>query len=373
MNRFLTYNICPLLILLFSITSCVRDVILDAGERPTVVVECILNDSDVQELHLNFTKGASRTEAEPLTEAVATLIDLTNDKTVGQFVKSEGDLWTLNYTAMHEHVYRIEIQVPGYGLIYAEETMPEPIDIFSETREWDVFSSWAPGFDCASWFRGTTFSITTIPEITLIYGMNYNPMTGRHELADEIFTNIPVVDNFNLTGDVYMPELFKASSDRYDMEAAYIDLKGAQKHRQYILIEKQRIMDLIAAYQKEHKGIPYEFIVYGSFTGDWYHYFGNTPREPYPTEGYLVFLSLSDNYNKYLRDAIHFQQIKESTDMSAIYLRDNIHTNIVGGTGIFAAQTKQIQQCANIMSGITMGEYEKYGIDENGNHVQYSE
>ena len=102
------------------------------------MVECILNDSDVQELHLNFTKGASRTEAEPLTEAVATLIDLTNDKTVGQFVKSEGDLWTLNYTAMHEHVYRIEIQVPGYGLIYAEETMPEPIDIFSETREWSV-------------------------------------------------------------------------------------------------------------------------------------------------------------------------------------------------------------------------------------------
>ena len=98
------------------------------------MVECILNDSDVQELHLNFTKGASRTEAEPLTEAVATLIDLTNDKTVGQFVKSEGDLWTLNYTAMHEHVYRIEIQVPGYGLIYAEETMPEPIDIFSETQ-----------------------------------------------------------------------------------------------------------------------------------------------------------------------------------------------------------------------------------------------
>ena len=125
--------------LMLALSSCVRDVIMDAEERPTVVVECILTNSAMQELHLNFTQGASRTEAEPLTEAVATLIDLTNDKTVGQFVKSVGDLWTLNYTAMHEHVYRIEIQVPGYGLIYAEETMPEPIDIFSETREWDVF------------------------------------------------------------------------------------------------------------------------------------------------------------------------------------------------------------------------------------------
>ena len=63
--------------LMLALSSCVRDVIMDAEERPTVVVECILTNSDTQELHLNFTKGASKTVAEPLTEAAATLFDLT--------------------------------------------------------------------------------------------------------------------------------------------------------------------------------------------------------------------------------------------------------------------------------------------------------
>jgi hypothetical protein len=352
------------------LTSCVRDVILDAGERPQVVVECILSNEEIQELRLNFTKGASKDEAEPLTDAVATLIDLTESRTVGQFTKSgEEGLWTLDYSAVPLHHYHLEVQVPGYDLIYAEDVMPELVDIYAQTRELTWASSWIPSFAIASGFKGTIFSIISIPEFTLIYGMNYNPMTGGHELADEIFTNVPIVDNFNLTGEVYMPELFKAASDRYDIEAAYIDLKGVPKHKQYLLIEKQHILDLIAAHEKENQGLPYEFMVYGSFIGDWYHYFGNIPREPYPTEGYLVFLSLSGNYNEYLRDAMHFQQIKESTDMSAIYLRDNIYTNIVGGVGIFAAQAKQIQQCANIKSAITMREFERYGIDGDGNHI----
>lgn len=369
MKQFYRSSFAILLALIFLLTSCVREVILDAGERSQVVVECVLTNDETQELHLNFTKGASKTVAEPLTEAAATLIDLTSGMTVGDFDKASGDLWTLDYSPVSNHRYRLEVQVPGYDLIYAEDVMPELVDIYAQTRELTWASSWIPSFAIASGFKGTIFSIISIPEFTLIYGMNYNPMTGGHELADEIFTNVPIVDNFNLTGEVYMPELFKAASDRYDIEAAYIDLKGVHKHKQYLLIEKQHILDLIAAHEKENEGLPYEFMVYGSFIGDWYHYFGNIPREPYPTEGYLVFLSLSGNYKEYLRDAMHFLQIKESTDMSAIYLRDNIYTNIVGGVGIFAAQAKQIQQCANIKSAITMREFERYGIDGDGNHI----
>jgi hypothetical protein len=78
--------------LMVTLSSCVRDVIMDAEERPTVVVECILTNSEIQELRLNFTKGASKAVAAPLTEAAATLIDLTEEQTVGQFKKSTGDL-----------------------------------------------------------------------------------------------------------------------------------------------------------------------------------------------------------------------------------------------------------------------------------------
>ena len=56
----------------FSCISCVRDVVLDAGENPQLVVECVMSNDTIQKLYLCFTKGASREEAEPLTDAVAT-------------------------------------------------------------------------------------------------------------------------------------------------------------------------------------------------------------------------------------------------------------------------------------------------------------
>ena len=380
MKRFLTLIAT---LLPACLTSCVRDVILDAGENPQVVVDCILSNDDVQELHLCFTKGASRKEAEPLTEAVATLIDLTESRTVGQFVKrEEKNLWTLNYSAIPNHHYRLEVQVPGHDLIYAEDIMPESLDIYSLTWTENLIDNmWGrPAFSftdnilCA----GTIFSFNSLPKYTLIYGMNYNPQTGKHEIADEIFTNLPVVDNFNITSEVYVPEIVKWEEDLYvscdAVKVLYADLKGAPKHKQYLLLNKEELSDYLFQFvdQEKQEYSEYDFMIFGSFTGDWYwrrssqqQDFGN----PLPTEGYLVFESLSDNYLAYIRDAIHFMQMKESTDMSSIYLRDNLYTNVVGGLGIFAASSKQIQQCANkFRTGILEEQFPDYGIisDEDG-------
>lgn len=372
--------------LMLALSSCVRDVIMDAEERPTVVVECILTNSDTQELHLNFTKGASKTVAEPLTEAAATLIDLTSGMTVGEFDKASGDLWTLDYSPVSNHHYRLEVQVPGYDLIYAEDTMPDSLYVYSYTWSENLLDNlWgppAPSFSDNSFCGGTLFSFGSLPKYTLIYGMNYNPQTGKHEIADEIFTNLPVVDNFNITSEVYVPEIVKWEEDLYvscdAVKALYADLKGAPKHKQYLLLNKEELSDYLFQFVDQEKekyssySVIYDFMVFGSFTGDWYwrrssqqQDFGN----PLPTEGYLVFESLSDNYLAYIRDAIHIMQLKESTDMSTIYLRDNLYTNVVGGLGIFAASSKQIQQCANkFRTGILEDRFPDYGIisDEDG-------
>ena len=80
-------------LILFSIlsficlTSCVRDVILDAKETPQVVVECILSDGPIQILNLSFTKGASLSEVPALTEAKAILYE--KDVQVGEFTRQE--------------------------------------------------------------------------------------------------------------------------------------------------------------------------------------------------------------------------------------------------------------------------------------------
>lgn len=358
-----------LTVLMLALSSCVRDVIMDAEERPTVVVECILTNSAMQELHLNFTKGASKTVAEPLTEAVATLIDLTAGKTVGQFVKSESDLWTLDYTPIPMHHYRLEVLVPGYELIYGEDIMPEECIVQTYTQTEDRYlPGQIPirhpelGSSTSAFFAGTFYSVYGIPEITLIYGMNYNNRTGKHELAEEIFTTLPVADKFNITDKIYVPELEKWENQTYDaVKSLYIDLKGAYKHKQYLRLEAQDIKSHIVNSESDY----WDFLVFGSFTGNWYWYShaGIDYRLPSPDEGYLVFESLSENYDQYIRNAIQFKHIKESTDMSGIYLRDNIYTNITGGLGIFAASSRLILPCANkFRTGILEDRFKQYGI-----------
>ena len=365
--------------LMLALSSCVRDVIMDAEERPTVVVECILTNSDTQELRLNFTKGASKTMAEPLTEAAATLIDLTSGMTVGEFDKASGDLWTLDYSPVSNHRYRLEVQVPGYDLIYAEDTMPDSLYVYSFTWTENILHSWgppAPSFRNNSFCAGTIFSFESLPKYTLIYGMNYNTKTDRHEIADEIFTNLPVVDNFNITSEVYFPEIVKWEEDLYvscdAVKSLYADLKGVPKHKQYLLLNKEELSDHLFQFMDQEAYGGYDFMVFGSFTGDWYWRHSSMQQDfgkPLPTEGYLMFESLSDNYLAYIRDAIHFMQLKESTDMTTIYLRDNIYTNVVCGRGIFAATFKQVQQCANTFrTGILEESFSAYGIiaDEEG-------
>ena len=373
------FTVVMLTALMLALSSCVRDVIMDAEERPTVVVECILTNSAMQELHLNFTKGASKAEAEPLTEAAATLIDLTSGMTVGEFDKASGDLWTLDYSPVSNHQYRLEVQVPGYDLIYAEDTMPESLNVYSFTWTENILHSWgppAPSFRNNSFCAGTIFSFESLPKYTLIYGMNYNTKTDRHEIADEIFTNLPVVDNFNITSDVCFPEIVKWEEDLYvscdAVKSLYADLKGVPKHKQYLLLNKEELSDHLFQFMDQEAYGGYDFMVFGSFTGDWYWRHSSMQQDfgkPLPTEGYLMFESLSDNYLAYIRDAIHFMQLKESTDMTTIYLRDNIYTNVVGGRGIFAATFKQVQQCANTFrTGILEESFSAYGIiaDEEG-------
>ena len=54
--------------------------------------------------------------------------------------------------------------------------------------------------------------------------------------------------------------------------------------------------------------------------------------------GYILFTTLAADYEKYMMEAANYQQIMESSDISTIYLRDNLFTNISGGVGIFGAR-----------------------------------
>ncbi len=322
------------LTLLFSV-SCVQELMLDPGEEPMVVVDCVLCNESPQTLRLFFSKPPSYSEMTPITDAEVELIDKTEGKTVGLFSHNEGREWILDYAAIPEHEYRLEIRVSGHDLIYAEDTMPAIPEI--EVKNWEYNREWSYNdTDCkyGDSFVGMTFRFKSSPKHLWMYALNYNETAGKRELAEEICTDYPWVDSFNLTNKTYIPEKIKVSQDVYSSfrfeTGLYPQLEGEQIYRRFLCLESPEENGLT------EDGFSDWFLISGSFVGSFLSIEG---LEPYRLQGYLVCTSLSENYDVYLRDAIQLQQLQESRKMDSIYFRDNINSNIKGGIGILGAMT----------------------------------
>lgn len=356
-----------LFILMMAFSSCIRDVIMDAKERPQVVVVCVLSDDHVQTLQLSFTKGASLAEAPVLTDAVAVLYEQGN--AVGEFKRGSDGIWRLEYAAVPGHTYRLEVQVPGYDMIYAEQMMPTEqayveVHYFCNLSGYvEPWSGWVTEKDPAgdhtyrSWPADEeqpgyeTFYLAESASSIWICAMNYNEETASHEVAEYICTDAET-EKINVTDEVYeplkkeVPNPFKFSG--YDAGMAetfysacqmelYPTLAGKPLYKSYVCIPKGRhVFSLSGSF----KGIDYskkmsygslvDVVTYTETKGD--------QEDVTETNGYILFTTLSADYEKYMMEAANYQQIMESSDISTIYLRDNLFTNISGGVGIFGAR-----------------------------------
>ena len=393
------HHLC-LLSWLFVVTlpSCVQDVIMDAHEKPQVVVACILSDKAEQTLLLSFTKGASLEEAPPLTEAKVTLFEREWERDdfheVGHFKRIQGSEWTLAYKAIPGKHYRLEVEVPGYDLITSEQTMPQVAKIRSRgftpyqrvlmslglrfPSGMDVFPSGMAergfvryGFvpnaeDFESLPLGVKcYYVLDLPDPVWIYAMNYDPETGEHHIAEEICTECPLVDDFNTSGENYV------APERTDVPNPYVEgshvaklapqLEGKPLHRHYLRFPPRNL--------SVDSG--WWFMVAGSMQGkyncrDFYQiYYGDEGglAEPLsPDEGYIEATTVSKDLDEYLQDAYYMQQLQESSDLTTIFLRDNSFTNIHGGLGIFGAKCSRKYQWS--------GEYEY--VDDGMVHIHYS-
>ena len=328
-----------LFIMMVTLSSCIRDVIMDAKEKPQVVVVCVLSDEPVQTLQLSFTKGASLAEAPALTDAVAMLYDGT--KAVGEFKHGSDGIWRLEYAAIPGDTYRLEVQVPGYDLIYAEQMMPAEqayveVHYFCNLSGYvEPWSGWVTENDPAGdwtyrrWPEDEeqpgyeTFYLSESASPIWICAMNYNEETSCHEVAEYICTDAEA-DNINITDEVYhplkkeVPNPYKLSEYHGDLAETFYNahkmelyptLAGKPLYKSYVCIPKGR----------------HVFSLSGSFEG-------------FNDNGYILFTTLSADYEKYMMEASNYQQIMASSDISTIYLRDNLFTNISGGVGIFGAR-----------------------------------
>ena len=374
-----------LILFLPMLSSCVRDVVMDAKEKPQVVVTCILTEDPEQTLQLFYTKGASQPEVLPVTEATVTLFEKRWEKNeykeVGRFKRSQGSEWKLAYRAIPGWYYRLEVEVPGYGPIYAEQTMPEVAKVIALSWFQYIdyyyekglhFPSWIPedhfipnAEDFESLPLGTKcYYFLDLPDPVWIYAMNYDPEKGEHRIVEEICTECSFVDDFNTTGESYVA-LERTDIPNPCVEGSHVaklapQLEGKPLHRRYLRFPAKDL--------SEEKG--WWFTLAGSMQGkynckDFYQYYygdNGLARPLLPDEGYIEVSAVSKDFDDYLMDAHERQQIQQSSDLTTIYLRDNSYTNITGGLGIFVARTVRRYQWS--------GEYDY--IDDNKVTKPYS-
>ena len=330
--------------------SCVRDVVMDANEKPKVAVGCILTEEPIQKLYLCFTKGASVSTALPLTAATVTLFD--GEEIVGTFQRKQDTEWTLTYAAKPGHHYRLEVEIPDYDRIWAEQEMPESVKMLAygdfsyridglhyPSAFEDEFVPNAEDFDSLP--LGTkVYYILNLPHPLWLYAVNYDSKTRGHIISDEICTDCDMADSFNLTGDNYVPP------QRMDAPNPYVEnstvsmlqpqLSGQPLHWRYLRFPAKDLSEQMGWW----------FTISGDMQGkynckDFYRrYYGDYGyAEPLlPDEGYLEADTVSPDLDSYLVSVYYQQRIAESTDLSTIYLRDNLPTNIHGGLGIFGAR-----------------------------------
>ena len=366
------------------LTSCVKDVIMDAKERPQVVIDCVLSDEPVQTLYLSFTKGASLSEAPPLNEASAVLYD--GSMKVGEFRHRSGTEWTLAYVAVSGHRYRLEIEVPGYEKIWAEQTMPEPapLQCWGYNHLGEVIEPWSgwrerlePIEHMGYWGlvewpeeepfpdNETFYILFESSSPAWLYAVNYNPVTGRYEQAGEICADAET-DPCNALDKVYEPQVrdvpipWKYNSSWSVPDSVlvtfyaarrmelYPNLAGESLHEGFLRFppsDSRQQFCVSGSLEGEYSHLPNGFMslyTADGYAGVWFGGGWGYAAEPVENEGYLLCVTCSPEYDKFLLDAYHFQRIQASTDLSTIFLRENVYSNIVGGgMGIFGAVARR--------------------------------
>ena len=148
------------LLLALQLCGCVRETTLDAGLPRKVVVEFVLTDENVQNLYLSLTGEPGETVSSAVGEAEIKLLDVSQNMEMDQFVRVADNQWTLEYSGIPGHKYRLEIKVDGYDRVWAEQTMPEKAELPGLGYGLAVYFDLEPRLDYPDW--GLYYSIEHI-------------------------------------------------------------------------------------------------------------------------------------------------------------------------------------------------------------------
>ena len=356
----MVFNYRILCLLGLALSGCVRDTSLDAGLERKVVVEFVLTEAGVQNLYLSLARGPGELAAPAIQEAEIKLINVSNRfEPEHQFVKVADNQWSLDYSGIPGDEYRLEVRVDGYGLVWAEQGMPEKVEL---GRAAIGHVSILPNYVG----YGNFYYIDNLPDFLMIRGLTWDQELGEYVPVEKLCTDYPGVEEINTTEQVYdgYPKwrtgigwhwseigwegadfvYHDSPVDGDDGVWTYIfpNLIGKKLHNDFLFItrvdDNHAGLDALYTFSR---GYDYStkqedlsakgFCISGSFL------FGQELLQIEMPDDYLVVSSLSPDYGQFMRDAWQLKKVHEGGDLSSIYLRDNIHSNINGGLGLFGA------------------------------------
>lgn len=327
-------------------SSCVEPIDLDSHEGRSVVVNCILTESDVQTMELYYTSDLSGEESEPIEDA--TVLLTCDYEPVAEFTRGEDGLWRADYRPEYNKSYRLDVTVGDHHFtgftIFPEDIKVDTygrlrwkdkkrrIDylLYSyELRVYDVFNPPYKGRECLSQSHLWVFPRD------LGRGEGYQRYIATSHLC---------ADDFNVTPlsvrdlPCFSPDSIASMPGWLKRQLAWCPemLGDLRMHDRFVRIDIPRNYRN-GKTQEELTNTPVytdvSFALVRAFPPDPHDY-----RTPYDGNLYDVYI-LSNEADKYFSDVYRRHLNKDNFVFE--YDTENIYTNIEGGLGVFGAMVRR--------------------------------
>lgn len=277
-------------------TACVQEIPSPRLEKSSIAVSCILSNTDVQRLSLTYSKSMEGGRFfEEVEQATATLYEEGNK--VGVFVKSKYGEWELKYHPKEGKRYRLQVEVPGSPVLSATTTMPAAVAVLrngtTHNNRTKLFTQQAQSapiwmFCMQSAFKDPLYAVQP------------------PQLAEDTQAQL-----FQQTGTDHK------NADRFNQEGTTADFDF-----QYGNLLSYKYYVRIAPDNGISNQNPYPFQV----------------QHPSSEASFVVFRSVSEEYDRYLKSIIEKMTFYESeADPVQWFDESVIYSNIENGLGIFGA------------------------------------
>lgn len=349
------------------LSGCLRETALDPGTEPEVVVQCILAyPQEEQELRLCYTMAPGQKTSVPIDDATILLSDLTTGKQAGAFRPCGEGRWILDGQVIPGHDYRLEVTVPGHSPIRAETRIPNQHRVHYQHHAlsgtyWneDKMEFYSIAVNSNLYFSGTRFYADDFGTESLwVFSWICDALSERASLGRRLGTSCFAADPFNYTGEIMEIPEQNVDTDDHNRTVYLRDMfSHCPYHLNYLRIqnpgsaewEETEYSDNIHWNESGRKRQTFFYVEgdveegYEGLPGrteptSWGELSYEEPSSKFPGESCIEMMTVSDEYDRYLKEVTSYEMRHQEGDLTVLYERENVYSNILGGMGIFGAR-----------------------------------